>query len=108
MVTISENSGTNRTNDMVRRGIAGQNHARVRLQGADTAGNLQTVRSITSLPGQYDIERESSQTLLHIGPPIGLVYGAVFPLENAPEELVRGTLVIHKQQAAGTQGISLH
>jgi hypothetical protein len=85
MVTVGENPGTDRADNMVRRGIAGQNHPRVGLQGADAAGNLQTVRSVTSLSRQNDIEGESSQTLLHVGPPVSLVYGAVLSLENAPE-----------------------
>jgi hypothetical protein len=57
---------------------------------------------------QHHIEGGGEQARLGIGPSVSFLYRTVFPLEDAADELVGGTLGVDNQQAAGTQDISLH
>ena len=85
-MAVAENPGADRADDVVRRGIAGQNHAGIRLQGVHAAGHAQAVGTIVPLAGQNHIEGCPAQARLGIGPPISFLDGTVFPLEHAADD----------------------
>ncbi|MEI9972047.1 MAG: hypothetical protein WDO73_08285 [Ignavibacteriota bacterium] len=51
---------------------------------------------------------ETAQAGLGVRPAEGVGDGAIFALENAADQFVGRTIGVDYQQAAGTQGISVH
>ena len=107
-MAVTENSCAHCPNHVLGGRIAGQNDSCIRLHGANAGGDPQTVRAITPLARQYDVERKRSQALFSVGFAKSVMYRTVLVFQDAAKQFVGGTVGVDNQQAAGTQSISVH
>jgi hypothetical protein len=93
-VAVGEGSGAQGADCPAGIGVASQDHACGGLQGADAAHHFETIGTVTALPRQHHFKGGGTEEFLGLGSAKSVVDGAILALEDAPEDLMDGTVGI--------------
>jgi hypothetical protein len=97
IVAIAENPSAHGADYAVGIRVAGKDHASGGLQSANAMHHPQAVAAVTALSGQHHVKGGGAEERLGFASAKSVLDGAILPLEDAPQDLMDGTVGIDNQ-----------